>query len=444
MYEYLDQEGLDLYDSLLKTDLNDLKSAIDEEQAKYITNDVSNTAIANNNWINTSGVVQSAGSTTNSVIIDVEPNTSYFLNISGSNRSIFAESPDDFVVGNTYTVLTHRTPYEYRSANVYYVTTGAAAKKLFWYFYSGVRDNTHIKDDLIASKNFWTTDKSTYLNPIYYRDRELSDGTALIFGDSISETCNITINGNKETTAYAWKVPNNMYVDNGVTIAYSMWPQILRDNQNMLEIRNYAQAGASFKTEARTPGNERQNVQYQIDVAINDKDNPNNVFSVPIFNPDVIVFALGTNDGVITDSFDIAMQATVYESDNITINVPATIAALDDTKTISSARKAILRVRQEFPLAQIFCVLPLQTANSDSIQTKHDELKKMYNRCGCIVIDGATESGITREFEVENGKGLFLKDGLHPNEKGQNMLARLIISKIKANYIPYADGFNIV
>lgn len=424
--------------------LNDLKSAIGEEQAKYITDDVSNTATANNNWINTNGVMQLAGSSTNSVVIDVEPNTSYFLCINGSNRSIFAESQDDFVVGNSYTVLQYTTPYLYRGSNVYYLKTSAVAKKLIWYFYSGIRDNTHIKDDLIASKNFWTIDKSKYLNPIYYRDRELSGGTALIFGDSISETCNITINNNKETTAYSWKIPNNSYNNNGVVIAYSMWAQILRDNQNMLEIRNYAQSGASFKTSERQAGQERQNVQYQIDVAINDKNNPNNVFSVSNFNPNVIIFALGINDGVIEDSFDTAMQATVYESDGITINVPATISALDDTKTISSARKAILRVRQAFPLAQIFCVLPLQTANSDSIQTKHDELKKLYNHCGCIVIDGATESGITREFEVENGMGLFLKDGLHPNEKGQNLLARLIISKIKANFIPYLDGFNVI
>lgn len=38
---------------------------------------------------------------------------------------------------------------------------------------------------------------------------------------------------------------------------------------------------------------------------------------------------------------------------------------------------------------------------------------------------------------------LTLKDGIHPNEKGQNMMARMIISALKTHYIPF-DGMNAI
>lgn len=428
----------------LAEDVGELKSAVEAEQAKYISNDVSYTCVSTHDWIDLAGLIHEGSAGTNSLIIDVEPNSIYYLWFPYYNRQIIGETSDDFVAGQSYTVLAQNTPYDYRGKSVRRIATGNNARKLIWYFYSGDLDSATVKDDLIASKSFWSIDKAKYLNPVYYRDRELYNGTALIFGDSITETCYITVNDNDETTSYGWRIPNNSYNPGSGVISYSMWPQILRDNQSMLEVRNYALSGASYKTQQRAAGEERKNVQKQIDIAINDKNNPNGVFSVDNFSPNIVVFALGVNDGAFADSYEIAMQATVYENDGITINVPATINALDDTKSVSSARKAILRIRQSFPMSQIFCVLPLQTAGSDNLQIEHDELKKLFNRSGCIVIDGAAESGITREFETKDGLGLFLKDGLHPNEKGQNMLARLIISKIKANFIPYLDGFNIV
>lgn len=60
-----------------------------------------------------------------------------------------------------------------------------------------------------------------------------------------------------------------------------------------------------------------------------------------------------------------------------------------------------------------------------------------------IVIDGSAECGIIRELEDGTSAGASLKDGLHPNEKGQNMMARMIISAINSHYVSYTDGFNI-
>ena len=60
-----------------------------------------------------------------------------------------------------------------------------------------------------------------------------------------------------------------------------------------------------------------------------------------------------------------------------------------------------------------------------------------------IVIDGSAECGIIRELEDGTNNGLSLKDGLHPNEFGQNMMARMIVSSIYSHYVPYTYGFNI-
>lgn len=53
---------------------------------------------------------------------------------------------------------------------------------------------------------------------------------------------------------------------------------------------------------------------------------------------------------------------------------------------------------------------------------------------GCIVLDGA-ECGITPENNVNSGLGATLKDGLHPNDKGQQLMARQIIKCIESHYL---------
>ena len=256
----------------------------------------------------------------------------------------------------------------------------------------------------------------------------LEDKHILIFGDSITECCDFTINSDDETTAVSWRNPSNSYVKDGQTITYSMWAKILKINQNCENIRDYAQSGASYKTQSRSVGNERQNLQYQITVALNDVDNPNSVFPVNNFDPNIVIFALGTNDGEPNDTFESAMSKTVYQADNVSIDVDATIANLDDTKFCESARKAYLRIKKEFPMAQIYVVLPIQRASNDTnFGTLKTYLTEMANRYGCVIVDATSHSGITRDFNTRDALGVYLKDGLHPNEKGQNLLARTIL-----------------
>lgn len=258
----------------------------------------------------------------------------------------------------------------------------------------------------------------------------------LAFGDSISAGTSLTIVDDK-TTAYQYH--NNSYVNGqGVTISFKMWPQMVNEILRCADLRCYAFPGAEYKFAARQSGNELQNLKYQIDVAFNDLNNPNGIFPTPgAFIPDVIIFALGTNDGAPNDTYDSAMAKTIMNQANTAVDVDATLANLDLTKFNEAVRYAFLRVKRQFPYAIVLCVLPIQRANGNNtnLTTLHDALMKMANTYSIIVIDGAFTLGVIRDLETVSGLGACLKDGLHPNEKGQNMLTRMIANGIKQNYI---------
>ena len=393
-------------------------------------------------YIDTDGEII-ATSKVNTLVFPVEPNTTYYLDIPNANRSITAESADaNFAVREVKTVLINESlsyPISF--------TTSSSAQYVGVYFYSGTYDYEGNKNNIYLNKDAYYGNVTPFIPSEYLPLNQinvLNDANILIFGDSITDCCSVTVNGSKETTAYTWLNPSNSYVDGGgQTINFSMWPKILKESMRCGEIRNYAFTGASYKTAVRPPGNERQNLHYQIDVAFNDLDNPNNVFSVANYVPDIVIFALGTNDGAPNDTYDSAMAKTVYQGDGVSIDTAATMAALDTSKFCESARSAFMRIKNAFPMAQIFVVLPIQRANDDTnLGTLHEYLKQMAQRYGCIIVDGAFETSITRDFNKWNALGTYLKDGLHPNEKGQNLLARAIIASLTSHYIPFGNGFN--
>ena len=119
------------------------------------------------------------------------------------------------------------------------------------------------------------------------------------------------------------------------------------------------------------------------------------------------------------------------------------MANLDLSKFCEAVRSAFLRTRVAFPYAQFFCVLPIQRANNEvNGENLNTYLSKMAKRYRSVVIHGFAESGIIRDTNTWNALGITLKDGLHPNEKGQNMMARMIISSLRSHYMPFGTGFN--
>lgn len=377
------------------------------------------------NYVDFGGKIAKGGT---SAIINVEPSTRYFFYAPNRTRNNICElnSYDDFVLGNNYKLINSNL-VNYNGMNVIEFTTSKDAKKVFIYFNDSSSYNYELyKNDFIICKNSWSPSEFNTIDKKYIPSslKPLEGTKILIFGDSITDCCSIEINDLKQTTKHVWVSPSNSFIDkNGERIEYDMWPKILNDTQNALEIRNYAKAGASYKTSQRSAGNERQNLHYQIDVAMNDLNNPNNVFNVSNFAPDIVIFALGINDGL-------------TPNDTYSAAISKDASFLDEKLFNESVRKAFLRIKNKFPLAQIFVSLPIQRANNDVPNSQmYKDLKRMANRYSCIIIDGSNDFGIINDNEIDGDVGIYLKDGLHPNDKGQKLMARGIIKALDSNFM---------
>lgn len=261
----------------------------------------------------------------------------------------------------------------------------------------------------------------------------------LVFGDSITDCCNLTVS-NGITTAYSFRDPSNSYINaGGQTVNYYMWPFIFNKLLHCNELRNYARSGASYKDASRSSGEERQNLSYQINLAIADLETAGGAFVVDHFQPDIIIMAIGTNDGVPNDTPEQAYSKIVTISSGI--DVDATLSALDRSKFCEAVLWANLMIRKYF-VDSLYCVvLPIQRMSDDNpIGTLHDYIKEIAQRFGgAIIIDGAYDSGIVKSNNVISGLGATLKDGLHPNEVGQNMMARMIMSAVNNYYVDYTN-----
>ncbi len=217
----------------------------------------------------------------------------------------------------------------------------------------------------------------------------------LIFGDSITETSN---------------------VDGGVfnqTSYRKNWPTWAVETLQMGTFRNYAKSGAAFKDRSLEP--RYQYLYNQVIDAIANNE-----------NPDVIVVACGTNDGMgNVGTYETAMSKTSLE-------------ALNQLVTLEAARWVFWKLRLQYPDAVCFFANPLQRmANTtEELAPLVDGLSKIAQRHGFILIDQHRESGIIRELEVVSGAGKYLADGLHPNDLGRQRQANLIVSKI-VSYMSY-------
>ena len=243
----------------------------------------------------------------------------------------------------------------------------------------------------------------------------------LVFGDSITETKAITFasEGNPYSLTYS------TYGTNWVDYFTKQQNGIVKFN----DIRNYAKSGARFiKHSGLTDA--RQFIGFQIDEAIADLNAPaDGYFYGKSFEPDIIVVSMGTNDydTASSTSYDDAMARSVIASGGY-IDVDATIDNLRNTIFAESVRKAFMRIRKQFPLAKMYMCLPLQRAWEEFPEGILDCLRKMSARYGFTIIDCYGESGITRDFQ-----SVYLRDGLHPNDKGKEVMGRYIVNRILAD-----------
>lgn len=251
-----------------------------------------------------------------------------------------------------------------------------------------------------------------------------SDMNVLVFGDSITEDFFFTVNSSGETTAVSGKSSNHM------------WSYYTDKNLKFKELRNYAKAGASYKDDADIGDWSRLSIAEQVLIAINDKDNPQNVWSEADFVPDVIIFAAGTNDGEPNDTPETALAKIVYDEDG-SVNTTSTLAALDRSKFCEAVMWSMLKIRIEFPYALGLCVLPIQRcANDVPFGNVNTYLTTMARRYGFIPVDGISECGIIKDNNKKGASGDTLSDGLHPNTYGAKMMARMMTQAIDRYFYP--------
>lgn len=144
--------------------------------------------------------------------------------------------------------------------------------------------------------------------------------------------------------------------------------------------------------------------------------------------PDIIVIGAGTNDAY---SDNLSFDETQYTNNN---NVYKDIDLIDLTSFSGSIRWCYEKLNGLYPDAKIMFATPIQSATSSR------EYAKQKAKADCIIancerlstpyIDAFTKSGIYSKYETEGSAGKYLKDGLHPNKSGADILAKCYANEI--------------
>lgn len=139
--------------------------------------------------------------------------------------------------------------------------------------------------------------------------------------------------------------------------------------------------------------------------------------------PDVFVFSMGTNDTNL-GSAEEALQGK-------------TLDAIDVTTLAGGARWAIQTIREQYPKCRVFLCTPIQTGNVNHNERNIKTIAVLREICRALsvqLIDCYSNSGITEKFEQPSSKGRYLRDGLHPDKEGQELMGRYIAKEIRNNY----------
>lgn len=138
--------------------------------------------------------------------------------------------------------------------------------------------------------------------------------------------------------------------------------------------------------------------------------------------PDIFVFAMGTNDNKLGSAEEALKGKDLNE--------------VDITTMAGGARWSIQTIIERFPKCRVFVCSPIQTANvghNEFNKKKIEILREICRSLSVQFIDCYGECGITEK--LENGHGQrYLRDGLHPAEEGQQLMGRYIAKEIRNNY----------
>jgi len=139
--------------------------------------------------------------------------------------------------------------------------------------------------------------------------------------------------------------------------------------------------------------------------------------------PDVFVFSMGTNDTNLGSATEALEGKTL---DSVDVNTMA-----------GGARWSIQTILQRFPKCRVFLCTPIQTGDVEHNKMNLKKIEILREICCALsvqVIDCYSNSGITEKFEQPKGHGRYLRDGLHPEAEGQQLMGRYIAKEIRNNF----------
>lgn len=139
--------------------------------------------------------------------------------------------------------------------------------------------------------------------------------------------------------------------------------------------------------------------------------------------PDVFVFAMGTNDTNLGSAAD-ALE-------------PDSLDEVDLTTMAGGARWSIQTITERFPKCRVFFCTPIQTGSKEHNDLNLKKIAILREICRAFsvqVIDCYSECGISEKYETWGKRGRYLRDGLHPDVEGQQLMGRYIAKEIRNNF----------
>jgi len=119
--------------------------------------------------------------------------------------------------------------------------------------------------------------------------------------------------------------------------------------------------------------------------------------------PDLFGFAMGTND-------------------------------TDLDAMVAGAEYSIGAIRERFPKCKVFVCTPIQTGDPAHNAVNRQKIERLQTVCDHFhvpLIDCYNGVGIREEDEHPSAPGKYLRDGLHPDKPGQELMGHFIAAEVK-------------
>ena len=164
------------------------------------------------------------------------------------------------------------------------------------------------------------------------------------------------------------------------------------------------------------------------------KDENSDLYNVEYSNFNIVVVFAGHNDLTSNDSsFSAAEESILSQFETTNADGGTSLLPLSDVDKTTwggAMRYVYEKLRGLYPNATIFYLSPIQSASVGTSYRCYKAIKRKGQLIDCfcarvsdVVFVDTERCGINTLYEVPNGEGKYLADGLHPNADGAEKIA---------------------